>query len=350
MMDNKHLLVINAGSSSIKFAVYEMAVPLEKCLYGMVENIKLEPTLKLFDKSNQLIRQAAFDPGCEYRFFYELLFSLLASEQLQIMAAGHRVVHGGREFHTPLLITDEIVQQLEAFIPFAPLHQPYNLEAITLISHVYPGLKQIACFDTVFHATHLPIADAFGIPKSLSEEGVKRYGFHGLSYESIMHKLQALRIERRQGRIIIAHLGNGASMCAIKNGKSLDSTMGFTALDGLVMGTRCGNLDPGVILYLLQAKKMSYAEIQDLLYRQSGLLGVSGISSNMQQLLADKHPSAQEAIDLFVFRIRRELGALSAVAVLICWSSQAGLVNMPGKFVKRFARTMNGLELKSMFR
>lgn len=313
MIDNKHLLVINAGSSSIKFAVYEMAVPLAKCLYGMVENIKLKPTLKLFDNNNQLIREAAFNPACEYRFFYELLFSLLASEQLQIIAAGHRVVHGGREFYTPLLITDEVVQKLEAFIPFAPLHQPYNLQAITLMSHVYPGLKQIACFDTAFHATHLPMADAFGIPRSLSEEGVKRYGFHGLSYESIMHKLHALGIERRQGRIVIAHLGNGASMCAIKNGQSLDSTMGFTALDGLVMGTRCGNLDPGVILYLLQAKKMSYAEIQDLLYKQSGLLGVSGISSDMQQLLADNHPSAKEAIDLFVFRIRRELGALSAV-------------------------------------
>lgn len=193
------------------------------------------------------------------------------------------------------------------------MHQSYNLEAIETIAHLSPELYQIACFDTAFHRTHPPIADAFGIPHELSEEGVKRYGFHGLSYEFIMHQLEAMDLPKRHGRVVIAHLGNGASMCAVKEGKSLDSTMGFTALDGLMMGTRCGALDPGVILYLLEFKNMSYTEVQNLLYKKSGLLGVSGITSNVQQLLEDNSEAAQKALALFVYRIRRELGALSSV-------------------------------------
>ncbi|WED43352.1 acetate/propionate family kinase [Legionella cardiaca] len=314
-MDNNHAIVINSGSSSIKFAIYKFTPSLDKLLHGVIENLQIEPTLKLFDHQNTLIRQQGFSKDCDYKFFFELLFSALKNNQLgfNITVAGHRVVHGGNDFHAPTLVSPEIVQQLQKFIPFAPLHQPYNLEAITTISQLYPELKQVICFDTAFHTTHPPVANQFGLPRSLTEEGIKRYGFHGLSYEFIMHRLNAINTHKSQKRIVIAHLGNGASMCAVNHGKSLDSTMGFTAVDGLVMGTRCGNLDPGVILYLSQAKKMSPEEIQNLLYKQSGLLGVSGISSNMQHLLEIDSAPAKEAIDLFVYRIRRELGALSAV-------------------------------------
>lgn len=202
--------------------------------------------------------------------------------------------------------------KIKKLIPFAPLHQPYNLEAIESINKLYPNLRQIACFDTAFHTTHPKTADRFGLPRKFFEAGVKRYGFHGLSYEFIMHQLENINPQKHSGRIVIAHLGNGASMCAVKQGKSVDSTMGFTALDGLVMGTRCGTIDPGVILYLMQSERMSPDKIQNLLYKESGLLGVSGITSNMQKLLADKSPHAKEAIELFVYRIRRELGALAA--------------------------------------
>lgn len=314
-MDNKHLVVINSGSSSIKFAIYELNSSLDKLLYGLVENIQIEPTLKLFDKNHTLVKQTTFNKACDYKFFFELLFSGLKTNQLQlnIVAAGHRVVHGGNDFYTPAVVSQQLIEKLKKLIPFAPLHQPYNLEAIEAISQLFPDLEQIACFDTAFHKSHPAINDAFAIPRNLSEEGVKRYGFHGLSYEFIMHQLECMKVKKRLGRVVIAHLGNGASMCAVKEGKSLDSTMGFTALDGLMMGTRCGSLDPGVILYLLEFKKMSYTEIQNLLYKQSGLLGVSGITSNVQQLLENDSLPAQQALELFVYRIRRELGALSAV-------------------------------------
>ncbi|KTC84449.1 acetate/propionate family kinase [Legionella brunensis] len=314
-MDSKQIIVINSGSSSIKFAVYDFSSLLKKRLHGVVENIHIKPSLKLFNEHNQLLNKRAFDQDTDYHFFYELLFSSLKHNQFgfDIEYVGHRVVHGGKNFKTPVIISNEVVERLKELIPFAPLHQPYNLEAISIISELYPHLKQIACFDTSFHTTHPFKADTFGIPRSLSLEGVKRYGFHGLSYEYIMHRLKELDTEKYNGRIIIAHLGNGASMCAVKNGQSIDSTMGFTALDGLVMGSRCGNLDPGVILYLLKSKKMSAAEVQTVLYKQSGLLGISGISSNMQQLLASENQAAKEAIDVFIYRIQREIGALTAV-------------------------------------
>lgn len=314
-MDNKHLVVINSGSSSIKFAIYELNASLDKLLYGLVENIQIEPVLKLFDKNHILVKQEIFNKNCDYKFFFELLLSALKTNQLQlnVVAAGHRVVHGGTDFYHPVVVSKELIEQLKKLIPFAPLHQPYNLQAIEAISQSSPELQQIACFDTAFHRTHLSVADTFGIPRSLSEEGVKRYGFHGLSYEFIMHQLNIMNANKHLDRVVIAHLGNGASMCAVKEGKSVDSTMGFTALDGLMMGTRCGALDPGVILYLLEFKKMSCTEIQNLLYKQSGLLGVSGITSNVQQLLENDSLPAKQALELFVYRIRRELGGLCAV-------------------------------------
>ncbi|HHF0524219.1 TPA: acetate/propionate family kinase [Legionella anisa] len=313
-MDNNHIVVLNSGSSSIKFAVYELSSTLPKQLHGIVENIRESPALKLYDKNNVLVRENHFEKDRGYSYFYELLFSSLKTNQFgfQISTVGHRVVHGGHEFNSPVCISAEIMEKLKKLIPFAPLHQPYNLEAIESINKLYPNLQQIACFDTAFHTTHPKTADRFGLPRKFFEAGVKRYGFHGLSYEFIMHQLENINPQKHSGRIVIAHLGNGASMCAVKQGKSVDSTMGFTALDGLVMGTRCGTIDPGVILYLMQSERMSPDKIQNLLYKESGLLGVSGITSNMQKLLADKSPHAKEAIELFVYRIRRELGALAA--------------------------------------
>lgn len=313
-MDKHHLIVINSGSSSIKFALYELNPSLNKVLFGSVENIKVAPVLKLYENDHHLVKEEHYAKDCDYSFFFELLLSGLNNhqDQFHIVAAGHRVVHGGATFYTPVLISPAIVEQLKQFIPFAPLHQPYNLAAIEAIAKYSPTLPQIACFDTAFHKTHPAVADAFAIPRSLSQEGVKRYGFHGLSYEFIVHKLQAMNDIEQPNRLIIAHLGNGASMCAIKEGISIDSTMGFTALDGLMMGTRCGTIDPGVLLYLLEFKHMTCQEIEHLFYKKSGLLGVSGISSNVKELLETKSQAAQEALDLFVYRIRKELGSLAA--------------------------------------
>lgn len=311
-MKNKQLIVINAGSSSIKFAAFDVDADLKRNIYGTVENIKTAPILKIKDNQGKIIQQQEFTEAHDYTFFYEYLFSYFASIQVRVHAVGHRVVHGGAKYHTPVLINENILQDLKDLIPFAPLHQPYNIEGIEVIAKLHPEIPQVACFDTAFHRTHLPVADKFALPRKFDEEGIRRYGFHGLSYEYILHKIQSLEPQKANARIIVAHLGNGASMCAMKNGKSIDSTMGFTALDGLMMGSRCGNIDPGVILYLMQSKKMGYKEIEKLLYYESGLLGVSGISNNMQVLLETPRSAAEEAIALFVYRAQKEIGALAA--------------------------------------
>jgi len=313
-MTSNQLVVINSGSSSIKFAVYEFDSALKKSLRGSVENLKISPILKIFNSENELIRENQYPSDFGYQQFYEMLISAFESNQFNytVTAVGHRVVHGGDRYQSPVLINNDVIQYLKKLIPFAPLHQPYNIDAIESIHKSYPNMPQVACFDTAFHRTHPFVADCFGLPRDLTEAGIRRYGFHGLSYEYIMHKLSEMNAGKSNKRIVVAHLGNGSSMCAIKNGKSIDSTMGFTALDGLVMGTRCGNLDPGVILYLLQYKNMTGKEIEAMLYKKSGLQGVSGISSNMKILLDNSTKPAQEAIELFVYRIRHELGALTA--------------------------------------
>jgi acetate kinase len=265
------------------------------------------------NENGEVIHEKEYSLKYEYQYFFELLLSQLTSSQISIAAVGHRVVHGGKSYHDPVLMTPSIIENLKQFIPFAPLHQPYNLDAIEIIGKAFPHLPQIACFDTAFHHSHPPIADYFGLPRSYLEAGVQRYGFHGLSYEYIMMKMYEIAPQKANGRIVIAHLGNGASMSAVHHGKCLDSTMGFTALDGLMMGTRCGSLDPGVILYLMQFKHLNHHEIEELLYKKSGLLGFSGISSNVKTLLESESENAKEAIDLFVYRIRRELGALVSV-------------------------------------
>jgi acetate kinase len=253
-------------------------------------------------------------PDTPYKALFEELIAWV-EDQLDgtaVRAVGHRVVHGGDVYREPVLVDADVLRTLEGFVSLAPLHQPHNLAPIRELATMKPGLPQVACFDTAFHAGHEPAARNFALPRELTAEGIHRYGFHGLSYEFIARRLPDVDPESARGRAVVAHLGSGASMCAIHRGRSVASTMGFTAVDGLPMGTRTGSLDPGVLLYLLQERGMDARGLQTLLYRESGLLGVSGISNDMRILLASDDPNAREAIDLFVYRIHRELGSLAA--------------------------------------
>ena len=230
-----------------------------------------------------------------------------------IVAVGHRVVHGGVFFDTPVRVDASVLAKLDALNPLAPLHQPHSLAGIRILTRLEPSLVQVACFDTAFHCKLPVLAQRFALPRHYHEEGIRRYGFHGLSYEYIASQLpKMVGSALAASRVVVAHLGNGASLCALRGGQSIDTTMGFTALDGLPMGTRCGSLDPGVVLYMLGEQGMSHAQVAELLYHRSGVLGVSGISHDMRQLLASDEPNAREAIDFFVYRINRELGALTA--------------------------------------
>ena len=311
------ILVINAGSSSTKFALYSLASErrLTRVLYGEIEGIGTAPRLwaKGVDGSTLVDREFVQGASLTHEDLFTALLEFLAAEhgEESLVAVGHRVVHGGRRFLQPVVVDLQIVSELEKLTPLAPLHEPHNLAPIRAFSALRPNLPQVACFDTAFHRTLSDTAARFALPREFEAEGIRRYGFHGLSYEWISRRLRTLDPELAEGRVIVAHLGNGASLCAMRAGQSLDTSMGFTALDGLMMGTRCGSIDPGVILYLLQQRKMSPNEVSDLLYHRSGLLGVSGISSDMRTLLASNNPNAQAAIELFVFRILREAGALA---------------------------------------
>jgi acetate kinase len=309
------ILVLNAGSSSIKFALYDAAAGQTPLHHGQVEKIGLAPHLLIKGADGTIVTDRtwpaeALDHAAATREI------LAASARLgggrPIVAVGHRVVHGGVAHAAPVRITTPILAALEALIPLAPLHQPHNLAPIRLLAAEAPDLPQVACFDTAFHRDQPPLAQAFALPRALTESGIRRYGFHGLSYEFIAHRLREVAPAAAAGRVIVAHLGAGASLCAMHRGRSIASTMGFTALDGLMMGTRTGALDPGVILHLLDHHGMDAATITDLLYRRSGLLGVSGVSSDMRVLRASDDPHAREAIDLFVYRIIREIGSLAA--------------------------------------
>lgn len=231
---------------------------------------------------------------------------------VEVRAVGHRVVHGGSAYGAPIRLDAGHIEALRRLTPLAPLHQPHNLAGIDAITRLLPNVPQVACFDTAFHHTQPPLAQRLGLPRALHDEGIRNYGFHGLSYEYVATQLPAHLGERADGRIIVAHLGSGASLCAMRERRSIATTMGFSTLDGLLMATRCGNLDPGVMLYLLQARGMDAAAISDLLYQQSGLLGVSGISGDMRALLASPAPAAAEAVDLFCYRVQREIGSLAA--------------------------------------
>ena len=315
----KAVASLNSGSSSIKFSLFALEADGELSLSasGKIEKIGIAPTLRAKSSDGQIILERDWPDGAALGHA-DLLGDLFAwasehpLEGREVIAVGHRVVHGGTQFTEPRLVDPALLSALEALCPLASLHQPHNLAAIRAIARLQPGLPQIACFDTAFHASKPAVASRFAIPRALHDQGIRRYGFHGLSYEYIAHRLAELDPILAAGRVIVAHLGNGASLCAMHGGKSVDTTMGFTALDGLMMGTRCGALDPGVVLHLQTRMGMSAAEVEDLLYRKSGLLGVSGISSDMRNLTESGAVEAEEAIELFVWRIAREVGALAS--------------------------------------
>ena len=315
----RHVITLNAGSSSIKFALFELngGEPVALAT-GLAEMLDTDRIIQVKDAGGAAIHQEKWQKSSGAAFHTEALHRVLewrrgAFPDANVVAAGHRVVHGGIGYNTPMIVTDEVLRNLEALVPLAPLHQPHNIAGILAAREAWPHVQQVACFDTAFHRDHPFVNDVFALPRSYYDEGVRRYGFHGLSYEYVTAKLREISPLHAAGRVVVAHLGNGASMCAIRDGHSIASSMGFTALDGLPMGTRCGQLDPGVVLYLMQEKKMTADAIADLLYRDSGLKGLSGVSHDMRELEASDKPEAREAIDYFVFRIRRELGGLAAV-------------------------------------
>ncbi|TPN62946.1 acetate/propionate family kinase [Mesorhizobium sp. B1-1-1] len=311
------ILALNAGSSSLKFGLFKAGSqegPVLR-LSGAFEGLDDEPSLVAKDASGKSIFKRAVKPASPpvevlLRDLFDVLDPYLA--QAPLSAVGHRIVHGGKRFSTPVLLTGEIVEALDALTPMAPLHQPAGLAPVRAISKLLPGLPQIGCFDTAFHRTLEPPVNRYALPREFEESGIRRYGFHGLSYEFVAGQLQALSPGLRGKRCVVAHLGSGCSLCAMREGRSLDTTMGFTALDGLMMATRPGAIDPGVLLYLQQARGMSVKELETLLYHKSGLLGVSGVSADVRTLLGSKDPRAAEAIDLFTFRIAREIAAMGA--------------------------------------
>lgn len=309
------ILVLNAGSSSIKFSLFgDQAAGPELKLRGQIEGLYTRPRFIAQDAAGAALDEHAWTDGT--RLGHDGAINHLTGflqgyrSQYRLIAVGHRVVHGGMAFSAPVRVNPQTVAKLEQYIPLAPLHQPHNLSPIRSIAGKSPDLPQVACFDTAFHRQQPELAQSFALPASITDRGVRRYGFHGLSYEYIASVLPGL--QGNTGRVVVAHLGNGASMCAIKDGRSVASTMGFTAVDGLPMGTRCGAIDPGVILYLMDELGMDARAIEKLIYQQSGLLGVSGISSDMRTLLASNEPRARLAVDLFIYRIGRELGSLAA--------------------------------------
>jgi len=311
------ILVVNAGSSSVKFQIFDQKVSgdPQRLIKGQFDGIGTRPRLRaeardgkpLIDTTYtaQEIADVATAIGAAGNWLRE-------TQKIELAAVGHRVVHGGPDYDRAVVINKDVLKRLEQFSSLAPLHQPNNLAPIRTLMARRPELLQVACFDTAFHRSHSPLADHYAIPERFYQEGVRRYGFHGLSYEYIAGRLPELNPAIAKGRIIVAHLGSGASMCALANGRSVESTMGFTALDGLPMGTRPGQIDPGVLLYLIAQKGMSAKEVEDLLYRQSGLKGLSGISNDMRELEASASPAAALAIDYFVYRIALNAGMLAA--------------------------------------
>jgi acetate kinase len=311
------LLVVNAGSSSLKFQLFRIEPPqgLSRLLKGQVDGIGVHPRLRatFSDGSPAIDRSFSASEIPDLPAAIHVTGDWLRETQkVELVAIGHRVVHGGPEYSKPILVSAEVVDHLERYVPLAPLHQPNNLAPIRSILERRPDLPQVACFDTAFHRSHSALADHYALPESLYAEGVRRYGFHGLSYEYIADRLPQLAPDIANRRVIVAHLGSGASMCALFEGRSVESTMGFTALDGLPMGTRPGQIDPGVLLYLQTEKGMDATAVQHFLYHDCGLKGLSGISNDMRELEASSDPRAAFAIDFFVYRIALNAGMLAA--------------------------------------
>ena len=313
-----YALVLNAGSSSLKFCVYQRP-PEENWRLearGQIEGIGTAPRLSAKDAFGAVVAKGSLDASiCDARAALDALARWLRLKYggARILGIGHRVVHGGLRYSRPVIITPRILTDLYEFVPLAPLHQPFNLAAIEAVFERLPDVPQVACFDTGFHAGRSPVTGVVPLPADICKAGLQRYGFHGISYEYIASVLPDVAPEIAKGRVVVAHLGSGASLCAMKAGKSVDTTMGFTALGGLCMGTRPGELDPGVVLYLFQNLGLSAKEVESILYKKSGLLGISGISNDMRNLLVSNEPGARLAVDYFVYRVAKEIGALAAV-------------------------------------
>ncbi len=311
------LLTLHAGSSSIKFALFEArAQKLQRLATGQVEGLGEQAHFSVSTTEGER-QQRPLDASAgpaDHPLALQAVLEWLRQDypNREVATVSHRVVHGGASHVEPILLDDESCDRLRSLIPLAPLHQPHNLAGIDAARTAFPAAQQVACFDTAFHRSHPFVADAFALPRQYYEQGIRRYGFHGLSYEFIARQLRSRHPGLLAGRVVVAHLGNGASMCAMRGGRSVASTMGFTALDGLPMGTRCGQIDPGVLLYLISERGMDVRALTDLLYRNSGLKGMSGLSNDMRVLLASELPSAREAVDYFVEQCRRELGGLAA--------------------------------------
>lgn len=306
------ILIFNAGSSSIKFAIYE-AETLEIFVSGEIAAIGEAARFKVSGKkAGDLAGASPPAKGDHEALTVWLLDAIRATSEPRIAGAGHRVVHGGPQFDKPVVIDDKVVEALDRLTPLARAHQPRSLAAIRTVAKCWPQLPQVACFDTSFHRTQPRLAQLFALPRSYADEGLLRYGFHGLSYDYIASVLPQIAGAKADGRLIVAHLGSGASLCAMRGRKSVATTMGLTAIDGLMMGTRCGNIDPGVVLYLIRERGMSAEAVEDLISKRSGLLGVSGISDDMRVLEARADSTAQEALDLFAYRCLRETGSLVA--------------------------------------
>ncbi len=316
--DRTVVLVLNAGSSSLKFCVYltSHSAAWRLAARGQIEGIGTSPRFSAKDGAGGTLDDRPLDEGVhDARSALDALAVWLRAHfhGARVLGVGHRVVHGGARHASPVVVTGGVLDELRALVPLAPLHQPHNLAAIDAVSERLPGVPQVACFDTSFHRGHSAVADVIPLPLEIRRGGVQRYGFHGLSYEYIASALPRVAPEIAAGRVIVAHLGSGASMCALNNGRSIDSTFGFTALDGLCMGTRPGALDPGVVLHLFQGLGLSAKEVESILYKKSGLIGISGVSNDMRDLLTSRDPEARLAVDYFVYRAAREIGALAAV-------------------------------------
>lgn len=307
------ILTLNAGSSSIKFALYAHNPELVREASGMVETLGPEARLILTPEGGAAETRALgrCDHAGAVRAILKALAPLLAGRAVD--GVGHRIVHGGPEIDAPRVLTDALLDDLARLQPLAPLHQPHNLAAVHAARAAFPGAVQVAAFDTAFHRGHPKVNDIFALPRRFYDQGVRRYGFHGLSYDYIAGLLARDYPHLAKGRVIVAHLGNGASLCGMENGRSVSSTMGFSALEGLCMGTRPGQVDPGVLLYLMKEEGMGYEDLTRLLYKESGLLGLSGISHDMRALLASGAPEAAEAIGYYCTRLSREIGAMAAV-------------------------------------
>jgi acetate kinase len=315
---SKVVLTLNAGSSSLKFAAFSVADggAITLLASGQIEGIGATPkgAVKTAAGETTDLHFERTLARVDHEVAMDAILGWLRAKgyDSSVAAVGHRVVHGGPDITEPIMIDAATLARLKRLIPLAPLHQPHNIAGIEAAMKAFPSTPQVVCFDTAFHRSHPFVSDTFALPRSYYDEGVRRYGFHGLSYEYIMRKLGSIAPQVAREDVVIAHLGNGASMCAVTNGRSIASTMGFTALDGLAMGTRCGQIDPGVLLYLMTEKKMNAEEISDLLWKESGLKGMSGISQDMRELEASDSPAARDAVAYFVARVRRELGGLAA--------------------------------------